>query len=267
MRFELHCHSTCSDGVDAPDAVAARALARGVAIFALTDHDTVTTVDGAGFVRTIRAVEMSCDDNGRTIHVLAFARPHADFRALEARLEDVRVARANRLRTMVAKLAMRGVRVDPAPLLAMAAEGKSIGRPDLARAMVAAGAATSVKDAFARHLYDNGPVDVPHRTLPIAEALALGRAANAAMALAHPHLYDDRSMSLVKRFHREGLTGIEAFYGAYDVRERQRWVAFADQHGLVCTAGSDWHGPDGAVAEPGVDLTAARSDALLRWLD
>ncbi|MGN6106486.1 MAG: PHP domain-containing protein [Kofleriaceae bacterium] len=265
MRFELHCHSTCSDGTEAPAVVASRAAARGVEVFALTDHDTCagTGVAVAG-ARSIRAVELTCDDGGRTIHVLAFDRGGA-WSTLEARLADVRTARKNRLRVMAARLEHRGVRIDVEPLLDEA-DRRSVGRPDLARAMVAAGAASSLKDAFARHLYDHGPVDVPNRSLPIEEALEVGLAAGAAMALAHPHLYDERSVSLVRRFRDRGLTGIEAFYGAYDPRERARWVALADELGLVCTGGSDWHGPEEAHTQPGVDLAADRSDALVRWL-
>jgi predicted metal-dependent phosphoesterase TrpH len=264
MRFELHCHSTCSDGTEAPAAVAARAAERAVEVFALTDHDSC---EGSGVAvagaRTIRAVEMSCDDGGRTVHVLAYDRG-GDWAVLEDRLRAVRTARRNRLRVMGARLVQRGVRIDVEPLL-VEAERRSVGRPDLARAMVAAGAATSVKDAFARHLYDDGPVDVPHRALPIDEALALGRAAGAAMALAHPHLYDERGVALLRRY-RDGIGGIEAFHGAYDARERARWIALADELGLVCTGGSDWHGPEDAVAPPGVDLPPDRSGALLRWL-
>jgi hypothetical protein len=268
VRFELHCHSTCSDGTEAPERVAARAAERGVAVFALTDHDSC---DGTGIAvpgaRSIRAVELSCDDGGRTVHILAYDRG-GDWAALEARLHAVRAARRNRLRVMGARLEQRGIRIDLAPLLAEA-ERRSVGRPDLARAMVAAGAATSMKDAFARHLYDDGPVDVPHRALPIDEALALGRAAGAGLALAHPHLYDARGIALLRRHRSDGIGGIggiEAFHGAYDARERARWIAVADDLGLVCTGGSDWHGPEEALAPPGVDLPPDRSDALLRWL-
>jgi predicted metal-dependent phosphoesterase TrpH len=266
MRFELHCHSTCSDGTEAPGQVAVRAAEREVDVFALTDHDTCAGTELAVFPRrAIRAVEMSCDLAGRTIHVLAYDRG-GDWRCLEDRLAAVREARTNRLRVMAARLEQRGVRIDIEPLLAAAALGRSVGRPDLARRMVAAGAATSLKDAFARHLYDGGPVDVPHTALPLVDALATGRAAGAAMSLAHPHLYDELSAHLVRTYKGDGLTGIEAFYGAYDPRERSRWLAIADQHGLVCTGGSDWHGPDETLADPGVDLPPERTDALLRWL-
>jgi predicted metal-dependent phosphoesterase TrpH len=265
MRFELHCHSTCSDGTEPPEQVAARAAEREVAVFALTDHDTCAgsdvTVAGA---RVIRAVELSCDDDGRTVHVLAFDRG-GPWRTLSARLAAVREARVNRLRVMAARLARRGITIDVEALIADA-HRRSIGRPDLARAMVAAGAVSSVKDAFARHLYDGGPVDVPHRGLTLRDAVAVGREAGAAMALAHPHLYGDRSANYLRRYQSEGLTGIEAFYGAYDPGERGRWIALADRLGVTCTGGSDWHGPEAARAEPGVDLPDDRSAALLAWL-
>jgi predicted metal-dependent phosphoesterase TrpH len=265
VRFELHCHSTCSDGTEPPERVAARAAEREVAVFALTDHDTCAgsdvTVPGA---RVLRAVELSCDDAGRTVHVLAFDRGGA-WHLLDARLAAVREARRNRLRVMAARLARRGIAIDVEPLLAQA-DRRSIGRPDLARAMVAAGAVASMDEAFSRHLYDGGPVDMPHGSLPLTEALALGREAGAAMALAHPHLYDQRSARYLRRHKADGLTGVEAYYGAYDPRERARWIAVADELGLTCTGGSDWHGPEAPHALPGVDLPDDRSAALLAWL-
>ena len=266
MRFELHCHSTCSDGTEPPERVAARAAERGVAVFALTDHDTCAGSDVAvAGARVVRAVELSCDDDGRTVHILAFDRGGAGWAALEARLEAVREARRNRLRVMAAKLVRRGITIDIEGLL-RDADRRSIGRPDLARAMVAAGAASSMKDAFARHLYDGGPVDVPHQGLALREAIELGQAAGAGLSLAHPHLYDQRGAHYLRRHKADGLTGVEAYYGAYDARERNRWIAVADQLGLTCTGGSDWHGPEAPNAQPGVDLPDDRSAALLAWL-
>jgi hypothetical protein len=258
MRFELHCHSTCSDGTEAPEAVAARARARGVEVFALTDHDTCAGSAAAG---GIRAVEISCDEHGKSIHLLAFARG-GGFDVLEAKLADLREARRNRMRMMGAKLAQRGIRIDVEPLIADAeARGRTIGRPDLARAMVAHGAATSLRDAFARFLYDGGPVDVPHRALTLAGAVELGQAAGAALSLAHPHLYDPALL----RTHR-GIEGVEAFYGAYDPKERARWIEIADELGLVCTGGSDWHGPEDVNYEMGVDFPDDRAERLTSWL-
>ncbi|HEY1549939.1 MAG TPA: PHP domain-containing protein [Kofleriaceae bacterium] len=258
MRLDLHSHSTGSDGLESPLELAARAAQRGLAIFALTDHDAVTPIEVAG-TRTIHAVEISCDHAGKTIHLLAYDRGGAAWPELEAKLAATREARRNRLRVMAAKLKARGITIDVEPMIATA-DGRSVGRPDLARAMVAQGAATSFKDAFARHLYDNGPVDVPHRALSLRDALALGRAANAAMSLAHPHLYDPR---LVREHARDGLGGIEAFYGGYDPGEREQWITLADELDLVCTGGADSHGPDDPI---GVELPDDRARALLDWL-
>jgi hypothetical protein len=266
VRIELHCHSTCSDGTEAPAVVAGRAAARGVELFALTDHDTCagSAAAQAAGLRTIRAVELSCDHGGHNVHVLAFDRG-GDWSLIEARLELVRTARRNRLTMMAAKLRARGVDLDVTPLLAVA-DTRAVGRPDLARAMVAAGAATSLKDAFDRHLYDRGPVDVPHRALPLDEAVALGRAAGAALSLAHPHLLGDRALSLLRKHRGDGLEGIEAYYGPYDPRERARWLKVADALELACTGGSDWHGPENQGPEAGVELPDERAARLRTWL-
>jgi predicted metal-dependent phosphoesterase TrpH len=273
MRFELHCHSTCSDGTESPESVASRAAARAVEIFALTDHDTCAGTDaikaGTAAIRSLRAVEISCDEpvTGRTLHVLAYDRGHAGWADLEHKLADLRLARRNRMRVMAAKLAQRGIRIDVEPLIADAeSSGRTLGRPDLARLMVKHGAVTSVKEAFSRHLYDGGPVDVPHHALELVDALALGRAANAAMSLAHPHLYDHLGVRLLRDFSKEGLAGVEAYYAAYAPAERKRWLDLAAELGLVATAGSDWHGPDDAVAPVGVDIPDDAGKRLRDWL-
>jgi predicted metal-dependent phosphoesterase TrpH len=132
--------------------------------------------------------------------------------------------------------------------------------------MVAHGAVSSVKEAFTRHLYDGGPVDVPHHALTLTDALALGRAANAAMSLAHPHLYDQLGVALLRQHRGDGLLGVEALYAVYDQHERKRWLDVAEDLELVCTGGSDWHGPDDANAQIGIDVPDDRANALLDWL-
>lgn len=266
MRFELHCHSTESDGAESPAAVVARAQTRAIDVFALTDHDRCTMA-ALPSARVLRGVEISCHEptTGRTVHVLAYDRSNtgsAGWAALEAALAEVREARRHRLRTMAAKLEQRGVAIDVEALLA-GAEGRTVGRPDLAKAMIAAGHATSFKDAFARHLFDGGPVDVPNRSLNLVDALALGRAAGAAMSLAHPHLYDHLSVKLLRAHKADGLAGVEAYYAAYDSRERARWIELADELDLVCTGGSDSHEP---TTPHGVDLPPDRAARLVDWL-
>lgn len=267
MRFELHCHSTESDGVESPAEVIARARTRSVDVFSLTDHDRCA---GANLpdARSLRGVEISCHEptTGRTIHVLAYDRNSGQAAAwndLETALARLCESRRHRLRTMAAKLGQRGIQIDIEPLLEQS-RGRAVGRPDLARAMVASGHATSLKDAFQRHLFDGGPVDVPHRALELSEALALGRAAGAAMSLAHPHLYDHLGERLLRSHKADGLCGVEAYYAAYDPRERARWIALADELDLVCTAGSDSHDPG---TPHGVDVPPERAARLVEWLE
>jgi predicted metal-dependent phosphoesterase TrpH len=186
---------------------------------------------------------------------------------LETKLGEVRTARRNRMRVMAARLLQRGIKVDVEPLISEAERsGRTLGRPDLARLMVKAGVVATMKDAFTRHLYDNGPVDVPHKTLTLADALALGRSAFAAMSLAHPHLYDDLGEKLLKQHVADGLEGVEAFYGPYSSAERQRWTNVADELGLVCTGGSDFHTGEDPNVFMGVDVPADRGQQLVDWL-
>lgn len=266
MKIELHCHTTRSDGGDTPDQLHARAAAASLAIFAVTDHDTVTPLDVAG-TRCLRGTEITCDCDGQTVHLLAYDRGGDGWDALEGRLAAVRDARKTRLVAMAERLGKLGVAVDVAPLVAEA-DRRAVGRPDLARIVVASGKASSMKEAFSRYLYDGGPVDLPHAPWPLADVLDAGREAGAAMSLAHPHYYEQRAAEMVKAYKPRGLTGLEAFYGAYDSARRRRWIGIADELGVTCTGGSDWHGserPDLAT-QLGVELPAKRADALVAWL-
>jgi predicted metal-dependent phosphoesterase TrpH len=233
-------------------------------VFALTDHDTCagTTAAVPAGARCVRAVEVSCDENGRSVHVLAYDTGGA-WHLLEDRLAAVREARRRRLRVMAAKLEQRGIRIDVEPVI-VAAGDRSVGRPDLARLMVANGTVTSMKEAFSRYLFDGGPVDVPHRELSLTDGIALGREAGARLALAHPHQHGDKSIQMLQRHRKQGLDGIEVFYGAYDALERRRWGSVADELGLVATAGSDFHNE--GDAPHGVDVGERAGKRLLEWL-
>ncbi len=130
--------------------------------------------------------------------------------------------------------------------------------------MIDQGLVSSMKEAFSRYLYDGGPGDAPGHRLPIADALAMGRAAGAKLSLAHPHLHGDRAAGMLKRHRAAGLEGVEAYYAPYDGAERQRWLKVADSLGLVATAGSDRHVADDAAL--GVDIPEDRGKAIRDWL-
>ncbi len=269
LIVELHCHSTCSDGAATPAEVGRRAAARAPVLFALTDHDTCA---GHAAVATavptaVRAVELTCHEDGRSVHVLVYdAAGDQRWAEFEVLLATQAAARRERLRAISARLFRLGIVLDVEPILAAAAaaHGRVVGRPDIAAALVAQGVATSRDDAFTRWLHDGGPADVPLARLGIADGLAAVRAVGARASLAHPHQHGDRAGKMLRRFAKEGLDGVEAFYGRYDRGERGRWLKIADGLGLCATGGSDWHGEDGAGL--GVEIPDERGQALLGWL-
>lgn len=273
MRVELHCHSTHSDGSLPAAEVAARAGAGGVELFALTDHDTMAgfsaTRDALPGVTVLRATELSCKVAGRTIHLLMYGvEDGPGLAALEQRLAGVQGDRQARLRAIVDRLATLGIHLDADAILRETA-GRTPGRPDVARALVGAGAVRSMREAFDRYLHDNGPADVSFARVTLSEGLELGRAAGARMSLAHPHTLRSPALvgDVVRRHQSEGLTGIEAFYGRYPHAEREVWLRLAQAHGLVVTGGSDFHGdamPE--VTRPVIDLPEPHAARLRDWL-
>lgn len=180
-----------------------------------------------------------------------------------ARLDEVQIARRSRLRKMAARLGQRGIVVDVEGLL-LRSDGRAVGRPDLARALVEQGVVRTIKEAFSKHLFDGGPVDVPHEGLSLAEALAVGLAAGARLSLAHPHLYRDRTIQLIRTYRDAGLTGLECIYGHYGISERGQWRKVAQQFSMVVTGGSDFHAP--GDPEPGVEFPDDEAAALTTWL-
>lgn len=250
------------------------AIESGVSLFCLTDHDTmagheatVRTIDGRCTV--LRGMELSCREYRRSIHLLCYGiQPGPGLDALQVRLDRIAADRRDRIRRICAKLAVVGIHLDPAPIL-VAAEGRVAGRPDVARALVAAGICTSHREAFDRFLKDGGPADAPIERLGVDEGLALARRAGARVSLAHPHSLGERALvrDLFVRFQAAGLEGIEVFYGRYGVAESRGWLELAERMGLVPTGGSDFHGdltPD--ISRPGIELAEPHAQRILGWL-
>lgn len=273
MRVDLHCHSTCSDGSFSPAEVATRARERGVELFCLTDHDTLAghaaTAEVLAGVTVLRGVELSCRHAGKTVHLLCYGIADGPGCAvMEERLSGVLEDRRVRLRAIVDRLAELGVHLDGEQIL-QGTHGHTPGRPDIARALVAAKVVRSLREAFDRYLHDGGPADVALARVTLADGLEIGREAGAKMSLAHPHTL--RSYPLVvemyKEFKSAGLEGIEALYGRYGEQEREMWGRLARRMGLVVTGGSDFHGdavPD--VAQPVIDLPEPHAERLRAWL-
>ncbi|MBK8264604.1 MAG: PHP domain-containing protein [Nannocystis sp.] len=276
MLLELHCHSTCSDGSLSPTAVATEAARHGARVFCLTDHDSLDGHDAAAAAlagtgcAVLRGLELSCREGDRTIHLLIYGVQEGEGeRALRARLVEVMASRRERIGAIVGRLAKLGVKLDTEAILRDSA-GHTPGRPDVARALLAARVVTSLREAFDRFLKDGGPADVPVGRLGLAEGVALGRACGAKLSIAHPHTL--RSFAIVGEFYRRhraaGLDGIEALYGRYGAREQQTWLRMAEDLDLVVTGGSDFHGASAPeVPRPVIDVPARYAERLCAWLE
>jgi predicted metal-dependent phosphoesterase TrpH len=243
-RADLHVHTTHSDGAYTPAEVVDLARRSGLAALAITDHDTLAGVLPArqlaagSDLEIINGIEITCEHRGRELHLLAYflALDHASL--LDA-LERLRRRRSARFEEMIERLRRRGVSVVVEP--GRLAQPHALGRRHLADLLVQAGQAGSQREAFQRYLHDDSPVVVPKERLPVAEALALVRAAGGVAAWAHPP-YDCTQEDLAG-LHGLGLAAVEVDFPAVRRSRGKQLRAWAAHLGLAVTGGSDCHGP------------------------
>jgi predicted metal-dependent phosphoesterase TrpH len=253
--IDLHTHSTASDGTDTPEQLVAAAHRAGVDVLAITDHDTTGGWDAAAAalpsgMRLVRGAEFSCvSPTGReerpvSVHLLGylFDPAHPAIVAEQARLRDERVVRLARI---TEKMTADGYPVDVESVFELVPEGTSVGRPHLARALVAAGVVESVNDAFATLLHNGSPYYVPKADTPVERAIAMVRAAGGVAVFAHP-LARRRGRvvepSVIADLAVVGLGGVEVDHPDHAPEDRELLRELAAAHDLVTTGSSDYHG-------------------------
>jgi 3',5'-nucleoside bisphosphate phosphatase len=243
LFVDLHMHSTASDGAQPPEAVVAAAHAAKLAAIALTDHDTVDGVAAAREagerlgVRVIAGVELSAHEGKDELHLLGLQLQHVDVLAgALVRFRDDRVARAEE---MVAKLNALGVPVTMESVLTHAAGG-AVGRPHVARALVAGKFVGDQREAFDRYIGGGRPAYVDKPRLEMDAAIALVHDAGGIAVWAHPGGEGRRER--VERLVAAGLDGLEVRHPSHSADDTQRLAALVDFFGLVPSGGSDWHG-------------------------
>jgi len=249
MRADLHSHSTASDGTEAPADVMRRAAAADLDVIALTDHDTVAghwEASGAlpQGLTLLPGMELSCRLEGHSVHLLAYLFDTADER-LAGEMAEIRESRLFRARAMVGKLSALGAPITWDQVSEIAAGGV-VGRPHIARALVAAGVVPTVADAFTPEwIGPGGRAHVARYALDPARAVRLVRDAGGVTVLAHPR-GSARGWrtpdEVVEELADAGLTGIEVHHPQHDERERQVLTELASRLGLVVSGGSDDHG-------------------------
>lgn len=240
---DLHTHSTASDGTLAPERVVEAAGRCNLAGIALTDHDTIDGVAEARTagarlgIRVVMGCELSAFQGDQEVHLLALHLTRAE--ALEARLLELRRLRLERAKKIVDRLNSVGVPVTFDEVLRQC-NGGALGRPHIARALIARGAVQDFKDAFVRYLGAGGSAFVPKARLTIEDAIEIAHEAGGLAIWAHPA--EGGRRETLEPLVNAGLDGVEVRHPSHTTDDAQRLQALADFFGLVVSGGSDWHG-------------------------
>lgn len=252
LNADLHSHSRCSDGTLEPEALAKRAAANGVQLWALTDHDELAGQQRAREAALdlglawLAGVEVSVTFAGETVHIVGLGFDPVDAN-ITAGLAALRAGRLERAKRMGESLAQVGI--------AGAFEGalRYVGNPDLisrthfARYLVETGVCPDTHSVFKRYLKEGKPGYVPHQWAGLGQAVKWITGANGTGVIAHPGRYafsPTVEYALITEFVAHGGRGIEVMTGSHNEAERVRYADTAVEFGLLASRGSDFHSPE-----------------------
>jgi hypothetical protein len=261
-RYDLHCHSTASDGMLPPAEVVARAHTNGVTHLALTDHDGLSGLPEAQAaaaslgVNLIAGTEISVEWNDHSIHVVGL-RIDPLNPVIVAGLDNIRLGRANRAEKIAAELEKVGFNGILERTMTYVGNPELVSRAHFARALVEMGACREVKQVFDRYLTPGKPGYVPHPWPSLAEALGWIRAAGGVAVIAHPGRYRMSNKELGKLFEafRDlGGEAIEVASGSHTLEQVAHFGRQARHYAFMGSQGSDFHGPDESYVDLGRSL-------------
>lgn len=258
MIVDFHSHTRESDGALQPGELVGMMQQCGVEIFSISDHDSLGAYgkfDLPAGMRVVTGVEINTTYRENEVHILGYGVATDDPEFL-AELEANRGQRSARMERMVEHLRAADVMITVDRVRSFGSQGGALGRPHVAMALIEAGYASDINDAFARYLHRGGIGYVPSIYVTPQQAIAAIRKAHGIAVLAHPGRLKDRA--ILHELATQGLHGIEVFYPRHDARDVEEFRAVAAQYGLVMTAGSDFH--DLRYHPQGVGREVARED-------
>ncbi len=250
-NVDLHCHSTVSDGVLTPDALARRAAERGVTLWALTDHDELA---GQALARQtalevglqyLSGVEISVTWANQTVHIVGLGI-NAQDPALDAGLRATRGGRADRARRMGDKLAGLGMPGAFEGALPFVGNPELISRTHFARYLVQAGHCPDIQSVFDRYLGDDGPAYDPMQWATLEAALGWIHGAGGLAVVAHPGRYRYTPLqrtAFLDTFKDLGGDAIEVVTGSHFPSQYSEFAQVARNYGFMASCGSDFHSP------------------------
>lgn len=258
-NFDLHNHSTASDGLLTPSQLMELGARLGVDALALTDHDTIDGLEeaaeaasrvGIGFVT---GVEISVTWGETTLHVVGLG-VDPDSAALRQGLQSVRDGRWGRAQLMADKLTALGMPGSLEASLALAGSENRLSRTHFARHLAERGAVRDTQAAFDKYLAKGKPAYVAHQWASLEDAVGWIRAAGGIAVLAHPGRYGLKPLAratLLESFRSLGGEAIEVVTGSHRPEEYATWRRVAEEYGFMASRGADYHGPGESPVEPG----------------
>lgn len=258
MPIDLHVHSNKSDGSYSPTELVDYAIEKGLAAFALTDHDTIAGLDEAidyakkqSLCEVIPGIELSTEYEGKDIHILGLYIEHHNTHFTRY-LIDFQNSRELRNEKMCAKLREHGINISIEQLQERFPDSV-VTRGLYAKYMLETKQIKNMSEAFERYIGDNSPCYIPREKVTPSQAVSLIKSAGGIAVLAHPTLYHmslSRLDNLISQLVATGLDGIEALYSTYHAGEERDMKRLAIKYQLLITGGSDFHG----TTKPGLDL-------------
>ena len=252
LNADLHCHSVVSDGTLTPEALAQRAKANGVELWALTDHDEVggqqraqaaAQALGMGY---LTGTEISITFAGQTVHIVGLGFDAEDD-SIQKGLYQTRGGRGLRAQEMSASLAAAGIKGAYEGALKYAGNPELISRTHFARFLVEAGVCSETNEVFRKYLTEGKPGFVPHRWASLKDAVHWIRDAGGVAVIAHPARYPfsaTEEYALFSEFKAHGGQAVEVVTGSHTAAEYVKYADMALEFDLAASRGSDFHSPD-----------------------
>ncbi len=259
LNADLHCHSVVSDGTLTPEALAERAKANGVELWALTDHDEIggqkraAAAAKAQGMHYLTGVEISVTFIGKTVHIVGLGFD-ADNESLNSGLIQTRGGRGQRAMDMAAGLAKVGIQGAYEGALKYAGNHELISRTHFARFLVETGVCRDTNEVFRKYLTEGKPGYVEHRWATLKDAVTWITQAGGMAVIAHPARYKftaNEEFALFTEFKGHGGRGVEVVTGSHSAAEYITYAATSKEFGLAASRGSDFHSPDESHTELG----------------
>ena len=253
MKSDLHIHTLYSDGVFSPEKIVDTAIDVGLQAIALTDHDNVLSYPVAkdylkitnreDKLDIIQGIEVNTLYKNYEVHILGYFMDvnHSDFKNMLKAQQQARVKQTKEIISLLAK--KEGIKIKFEDIKKQVAEGGSIGRPHIAKAITNAGGTNSVIDAYSKYIHDDSPVYVQRKTVTPQDAVEIIYDAGGIPVIAHPHDIDIAE-KLIKELMQYGLRGIEAYHRKHSPACVEYFSSMAEELGLIVTGGSDFHCPN-----------------------